>query len=182
MMHSERSSSDWADQQPDYRIVGLDPELFRPLFDRGDGDLRQRGARWQKVEACPGAPERVALVDVPVGRDVLLVNYLHHDVNGPFRSRHAIYVWPDAGPRFDRVNELPSTFRYRPLSLRAFDAEGVLVDAEVVRWCGPTDDRRGGAPIEDCLRRMLSLPGVDFLHVHYAAPGCYAARVEVART
>ena len=167
--------------QPDYRIVGLDPEPFRPLFDLADSELAELGARWQKVTVCPGAPERVALVDVPVGRDVLLVNYLHQDVAGPFRSRHAIYLWPNAGPRFDRVNELPSTFRHRPLSVRAFDAEGSLVDAAVVQWSGPSDDRRGGAPIEQCLRRQLSLPRVGYLHVHYAAPGCYAARVEMAR-
>ena len=29
-------------------------------------------------------------------------------------------------------------------------------------------------------QRLLAKPGAAYMHVHYAAPGCYAARVERA--
>ena len=118
-------------EQLAYRIVGLDPEEIGPLFQRTDAELEEIGARWQRVAACPGAPERVSLMDVPVGEDVLLTNYLHLDVAGPFRSRHAIYLWPDSGPRFDRVNELSKKVFYH--EGRAWAVQEALVAAQTVR-------------------------------------------------
>ena len=32
----------------------------------------------------------------------------------------------------------------------------------------------------DVIGRLLADPGAAYLHLHYAAPGCYAARVERA--
>ena len=48
-----------------YRITGLSPEPFRPLFGLSDAELEQRGA--QRWTATPGSglPDRVAMRDAP---------------------------------------------------------------------------------------------------------------------
>ena len=58
--------------------------------------------------------------------------------------------------------------RRRLLSLRAFDKKGMLLNADVV-------DGRDVSPL---IERMLENPAVEFLHVHNAKPGCFAARVD----
>jgi hypothetical protein len=65
---------------------------------------------------------------------------------------------------------LPPALRRRLLSLRGFDAAGMLRDADVV------EGETAGPVIE----RMLADPGVAYLHAHYAKPGCYAARIDRA--
>jgi hypothetical protein len=37
-----------------------------------------------------------------------------------------------------------------------------------------------GAKLEGTIERLLAEPRAAYLHLHYAAPGCYAARVERA--
>jgi hypothetical protein len=34
-----------------------------------------------------------------------------------------------------------------------------------------------GRKLEDAIEKKLHVPGVEYLHVHFAAPGCYAAKV-----
>jgi len=58
--------------------------------------------------------------------------------------------------------------RTRLLSLRAFDAHGMLVDADVV----------DGRALEPALDRLLA--DAAYVHVHFAKPGCYAALVRRA--
>jgi hypothetical protein len=58
----------------------------------------------------------------------------------------------------------------RLLSLRAFDAEHMMVDAEVV-------EGRDARPL---VERLMGEPGVAYLHAHFARRGCYAARFDRA--
>ena len=37
-----------------------------------------------------------------------------------------------------------------------------------------------GAALEAAIERLFAEPGAAYLHLHYAAPGCYAAKVERA--
>jgi hypothetical protein len=37
-----------------------------------------------------------------------------------------------------------------------------------------------GGKLEGAIERLLAEPRAAYLHVHFAAPGCYAARVERA--
>jgi hypothetical protein len=60
--------------------------------------------------------------------------------------------------------------RKRTLAARAFDKHGMMVGRELVE----------GTQLEGAIDRLFALPGAAYLHLHYAAPGCYAARVERA--
>ena len=71
---------------------------------------------------------------------------------------------------YDEVDAVPQQLRTRQLAVRAFDADGMMIGYEIV----------DGARLEDAIDRLLAKPQAAYLHVHFAAPGCYAARVERA--
>ena len=152
-----------------FRITGLDAAEFEHWFTLGDAELAARGAVRRTVDAPHAFPCRISLTDAAVGDEVLLVNYEHLPVASPYRSRHAIYI--RAGERrCETVDSVPDMLRRRLLSLRAFDASGMMTDCDVV----------DGRDIESGIERLLGNPQAAYLHVHFARPGCYAARVERA--
>lgn len=150
-----------------FRIVGLSPEPFRPLFGLPDDALLALGARRMMSDAVPGFPDRIGLEDVEPGAAVLLVNHVSMDKPTPYRASHAVFVREHAHETFDAVGQVPLMLRRRLLSIRAFDGEGMMVDADVV----------DGEAAETLIERLLALPGAAELHVHFARRGCYAARV-----
>lgn len=154
----------------DFRIKGLSPEQFEPLFGLSDAELARHGAMRRIVDRTPGYPDRIELRDPEIGESVLLLNYAHLPVETPFRSSYAIYVREGARSRYDRVNEIPEQFRSRVLSLRAFDKDDMLRDADVVE----------GSQVEGLIERLLSSPDTAYIHAHYAKYGCFAARIDRA--
>jgi hypothetical protein len=60
--------------------------------------------------------------------------------------------------------------RTRTLAARAFDKDGMMVDRELTE----------GTALEGAIERLFANTRAAYLHVHFAAPGCYAARVERA--
>lgn len=150
-----------------FRITGLPAENFAHLFALSDAELAAQGAV-RRVAEHP-APCRISLTDATPGDEVILVNYEHHPVDSPYRMRFAIYV-RKGEETYDKVNEVPQQLRTRTLAARSFDDTGMMVDRELVE----------GARLESAIERLLAEPRAAYLHLHYAAPGCYAARVERA--
>ena len=153
-----------------FRITGLAPEPFQPLFGLPDAELAARGVKRYAVDKKPGFPDRVELRDAEPGESVLLLNYEHQPANSPFRASHAIFVVDGAKQRYDRIDAIPEVMRSRILSLRAFDHEGMIVDADVI----------DGTKVEGLVERLLGNPKVTYIQAHYAKYGCYAARIERA--
>jgi len=151
-----------------FRIRGLPSEQFAHLFDLSDEELASRGAiRREADNRTPGYPCRVSLTDSREGDELLLVNYEHHDVQSPYRMRFAIYV-RKGEESYHAINEVPEQLRIRTLAVRAFDNLGMMIGWELV----------DGKDLEAAIERLLANPQSGYLHIHYAAPGCYAARVE----
>ena len=150
-----------------FRITGLPAENFDHLFALDDAELAALGAVRRTAEHP--APCRVSLTDSKAGDELVLVNYEHHDVRSPYRMRFAIYV-RKGEETYDKVDEVPEQLRKRTLAARAFDADGMMVKFELVE----------GAKLENAIERLFADPRAAYLHVHFAAPGCYAARVERA--
>lgn len=153
-----------------FRLSGLSPDAFVPLYGLPDAALAARGVRRVIADAPLGYPDRIEMRDAAPGESLLLLNHVHHDVANPFRASHAIFVREGATRRYEAVDEVPDVLRVRPISLRAFDAAGFMTDADLV------DGRELGAAIE----RLFADGSVAYLHAHYAKRGCYAARVERA--
>ncbi|HEX6613264.1 MAG TPA: DUF1203 domain-containing protein [Rhodanobacteraceae bacterium] len=152
-----------------FRIRGLAAEPFAELFLLPDAELAARGAVRIVADKAPGYPCRISLTDAAAGDEVILVHYEHHAADSPFRSSYAIYV-REGERTFDETDRVPEMLRSRLLSLRAFDAQGMLLDADVV----------DGVGMEALIERLFASASVAYIHVHFARPGCYAARVERA--
>ena len=151
-----------------YRITGLDPAPFRHLFGLSEEALAAKGVKRYLADKKPGFPDRVELRDAEPGEAVLLLNYTHQPAETPYRASHAIFVREGAERAYDAVDRIPEPLLLRPISLRAFSAEGEMVDADLAE----------GSGLEPLIERLLANPGVSYLHAHYAKRGCYAARIE----
>jgi hypothetical protein len=111
-------------------------------------------------------PCRVSLEDVDPGEELLLINYEHQPAHSPYRAKGPIFV-SKHGARFDS-HEVPPALRTRLLSLRAYDKDGMIVEADAV----------DGDMIEPVLERLFARRDTAYVHVHYAKRGCFAALVE----
>ena len=150
-----------------YRIEGLAPEPFAALFDLSDDELSARYARRLTADSPTAFPCRVSLQDAAPGEQLVLVNHVSHDVPTPFRTAYAIYVRKDAEPAA-YVDEAPSYLESRTLGLRGFGADGMLKGG-LVAMPGEADAR---------IRELFERPGIDTIHAHNAAVGCFLARIE----
>jgi hypothetical protein len=151
-----------------FQISGLKFAQFAHLVGLPEEELAAHNARRVVADRHPGFPCRVSLVDAQPGETLLLLNYEHLPVDSPYRARYAIYVRERARDAQPAVNEIPPVLRERLLSVRAFSARGMLLDADVA----------AGAALAPAIERLLAPPDVAYLHLHNARPGCYAARVD----
>ena len=150
-----------------FRVKGLSPEPFRKFFAMSDGELAAIGAV-RIVADDDTFPCRVSLGHARRGDELLLLNYEHQPGHSPYRSSHAIYVARGSAEAFDDRDVVPEALRIRLLSVRAFDKDHMIVDADI------TDGKDAAALFE----RLLANPDTAYLHVHNAKRGCYSARVE----
>lgn len=153
-----------------FQIHALPAEPFAPLFALSDEALRGRGIRRVVADGRPVYPCRVSLQDAGEGETLLLLPHEHHVVDTPYRASGPIYVREAATLAQPGVDDVPALLRTRLLSLRAYDARGMMAWADVVE----------GAEVEACIAQLFAIERVAYLHIHYAKPGCYACRVERA--
>jgi hypothetical protein len=151
-----------------YRIAGLDPAPYKPLFGLTDEELAERGIVRMTVTEKPSFPCRVSLTDRDIGESVLLLNHVSLDVANPYRASHAIFVTEGEERPGDYVDEIPPVFGPRVLSLRGFDGDGMMVDAILTQ---PGEADTG-------IRKLFANPKIETIHAHNATRGCFAAKIE----
>ena len=151
-----------------YRIEGLAPEAFESLFGMMDGELAARGAMRVTADSDFGFPCRVSLQDAAPGDELILLNHVSHDVDGPFRTAYAIFVRKDAEGPANYADEAPPYLDRRTLSLRGFGADGLLKDG-LLAMPGEADAK---------IRALFERPEVATIHAHAATYGCFLARIE----
>lgn len=148
-----------------FRIRGLEAEQFSHLFGLSEAELAAQGAL-RKIADGP-CPCRVSLTDATPGDEVILINYEHHGVASPYRMRFAIYV-RHGEKTFDAVDAVPDQLRRRTLAVRGFDDKAMMTGWELIE----------GIWLEEAIERRFADPRTQYLHIHFAAPGCFAAKVE----
>jgi hypothetical protein len=156
----------------DFRITGLPVEPFIPFFGMSDEELLARGARRvvAKAEDAPlMQPCRVSLRDSEPGEVSILLHHPHHVApTSPYRASGPIFVREGVVETASFVNHVPEQQLKRLLSVRAYDAAGIMVDAEVAE----------GTELEALIERMFRRDDVAFLHAHNAKRGCYSCRID----
>jgi len=150
-----------------YRIKGLEPADFAALFELDDAELENRGMTRMRVDN-PNFPCRIALRDCDLGDEVILLNHVSHDGNNPYRASHAIFVSRSATEAADYVDTIPPALDRRILSLRTFDARGMMIEAALAQ--------PGEADL--AIRRLLADPAAAHIDAHNAIRGCFAARID----
>ena len=152
----------------DFRITGLSPESFKSLFVLDDANLAGLGVRRTIADDATSFPCRVSLAHADPGEELILMSFEHQGAHSPYRAAGPIYVRKVAAMAFDAVNVIPEPVRTRLLSVRAYDGQDLIVDAEVV----------DGKVIEPLIAAFFQREDVAYLHVHYARRGCYACRID----
>ncbi|WP_308924413.1 DUF1203 domain-containing protein [Janthinobacterium sp. J1-1] len=153
-----------------FRISGLSPLPFQHLYGLPEAELKQLGVIRYLVDAKPGFPDRITMEDAEPGQTVLLLNHVCQSADTPYRASHAIFIREGATQAYDAIDQVPDSLRIRLLSLRAYDDQGMMLDADVVE----------GMAIEAVIARLFDDPAVRYLHVHNARRGCYAGRIDRA--
>ena len=150
-----------------FQIHALPKEPFAPFFVLSDDELAERGARRMTVRAKPGTPCRISLADAEIGETVILLNHTHQPHDTPFRASHAIFVRENAETAEMTPGEIPEVLRSRLISVRSFDTDHMMIDADAV----------DGAKLDAVLESAFENPDCTYIHLHYAKPGCFAATV-----
>jgi hypothetical protein len=152
-----------------FRISSLPVEPFQALFGLSDDELLKRGARRAVADEKPGFPCRVTLADAEPGETLLLLNYQHlPDAGSPYRATGPIFVRELAKGGTEVRDRVPDYLARRILSVRAYDQDGMMLDADVVE----------GKELAPAVAKFFENDDVAYLHAHFAKRGCYAARID----
>ena len=153
-----------------FRISGLSPEPFRHLYGLSDEELAEQGVKRYRVDKERSFPDRIEMRDAELGETVLLLNHVCQPADTPYRASHAIFVREGALRAYERVGEIPEVMGVRLLSLRAYDAGHMMVDADVVE----------GSRAIEVIERFFANKDVAYIHAHNAKRGCYSGRIDRA--
>lgn len=151
-----------------FRLIGLPLSSFEHLFGRTEDELLQTGIL--RIAAKAGSPCRITLADAELGELVLLLSFEHASFPTPYRSTGPIFVREAATGTAAFDNFIPHEMQTRLYSVRAYDQQGTMIEADIAE----------GVRLEDVTRRLFGNEQVAFLHLHHARRGCYACRVDRA--
>lgn len=118
----------------------------------------------------PGDPCRQCLRDAEVGEELILVSHdpFRNDSTSPYRSASPIFLHRQPCEPPEDVTTVPAQLTGRTLSVRAFDAAEMMVDAAILP----------GADLAAQLAASFTDPTVDHVHIHNASRGCWATRAD----
>ncbi|WP_179380936.1 DUF1203 domain-containing protein [Jannaschia marina] len=153
-----------------FQITALPEADFAPLFAKTDAELAAMRACRRVVADRPGAPCRISLEEAEVGETVILTHHAHQTGHSPYAASHAIYVRDGVRQARLAVAEVPDVIRSRLISLRLFDVDHMMVDADVMK----------GTEVSEALAVAFARSNVDYAHLHFAKAGCFAASAKRA--
>ena len=117
------------------------------------------------------APCRRCLRDADAGEALVLAPYDPFTVRSPYAGEGPVFVHADGCEPFAPApGRLSEQIAGRQLSIRAYDGEAMMTGAAVL----------AGEGFEERVTELLGADRVEFLHVHFAGPGCFAFRVDPA--
>jgi len=128
--------------------------------------LRAAGGISYVADDKPGFPCRQCLRDAEIGEEMILVSYDPFEQSSPYRSASPIFLHRSPCTAFDS-GDLPEQLTGRNLSVRAFDKTAMMQDGVVI----------DGRDLRTTIADLFTNPAVEYLHVHNAGRGCWAAKV-----
>ena len=150
-----------------FQLVGIDHEPFQSLFSLSDEQLGEYSARRCYANESSGYPCRISLQEARAGEELLLLPYLHQPATTPYRASGPIYIRRGAVRRRLPVGELSSYVTSRLMSVRAYDAAHMIVDASVCE----------GSVTGSEIKKYFLREDVAYIHLHNARRGCFSCEV-----
>lgn len=150
-----------------FQIIAIDKKPFNRLMSEKNKTLANLNIKWITADAKPGYPCRVSLVDAEVGERVLLLPFVHHDVDSPYKASGAIFIRENAELATLRVNQIPDMLLHRSLSVRTYNSSGFMVGAEVIE----------GSDLRVTIEKQFEKVEAAYIHIHNAGPGCFNCAV-----
>ena len=151
-----------------FRLAGLDPAPFEPLFLLDDMQLAARGIARRFADADRGFPCRASLEDARRGEELLLLNHEHLPAASPYRASGPIFVRRGARRPVLAPGQVPPYVASRLISLRAYDQAHFMVDAQV----------HEGSVVGAWLEAAFARWEVAYVHLHNSRHGCYSCLAE----
>ena len=151
-----------------FQLAGLSAAPFESLFQLSDAQLLSLGAVRCVATEPHAFPCRVSLQDAAVGAEVLLLSYPHQSAASPYRASGPIFVRRGARRRELAAGVVPPYVTRRLISLRAYDADHMMIDAAVCE--GPAVAAR--------LEHLFANPDVAYAHLHNARRGCFSCAAQ----
>jgi hypothetical protein len=135
------------------------------------GEADPGAATARAVVAEGREPCRRCLRNASPGEHLLLLPYDPFLVRSPYTGEGPVYVHADGcQAHHGEPDVLPEQVdSIRRFSVRAYDADAMMLDADVV----------DGDQLADTARTLLG-GGAAFVHAHFAGPGCFAFRIDRA--
>ena len=134
----------------------------------GEPDAAHPDARVIVADEPESYPCRRCLTDAAVGDRLLLLPYDPFVTSSPYSGDGPVFVHADGCEPHSPGRDVPDQLRSRLLAVRGYDAGSMMTTSYVVH----------GALLEDALRDVFSDQTTEFVHLHYARPGCFACRVD----
>lgn len=151
-----------------FKFVALNHQEFDHLNDLTIQELSERDIVLMTVNQFPGFPCRITLEDAEMGEEVFLINYDHHPVNSPYKASGPVFIRKNKATKAYPINVIPKMFLHRLLSLRAYDENGMMIEADVFE----------GHILRDKIEDFFNNEKIDYLHIHNAKPGCFNCLVK----
>jgi hypothetical protein len=95
---------------------------------------------------------------------------MHQPTNSPYRATGAIFVRENAVQAKLQPSQIPAVVQRRTMSVRGYDAEGIMKNARVVE----------GRVLKGIIDEFFADEHVAYLHLHNAGAGYYSCRVDRA--
>lgn len=147
-----------------FQLSGLAYETFENFFELPDEELHAIGIARQIATQQPGFPCRVSLQDAEMGEELLLLPFEHQPAASPYRASGPIFVRRGAKQQILPPGLVPAYVSTRQISLRAYDASDMMIDAAVCE----------GSDVAEQLERMFAVAEVAYVHLHNAKRGCFS--------
>src|SRR5215475_5943974 len=120
-----------------------------------------------QVADSGGYPCRHCLEDAVPGERMILFSHSPFTTGGPYKEFGPIFVHERSCVRRTPSAEIPEQMRKRLLALRGYDADGNMLDADVV----------DGRQVESLLFKLFARDDVAFVHVRNARAGCFSCAI-----
>ncbi len=121
------------------------------------------------VEPASGyGPCRLCLQQFRLGEKRILFTYNPFQDLDHYPSPGPVFIHAEACQPYAAISEVPGELRGLPLTLEAYGADRWIVARE----------RPEAHAVEQAVEKLMSVPGVRYVHVRNTEAGCYSARLE----